>query len=85
MYSGQEAFGCCTEWLYLRPAAATHPSPQVQSLKGADGHQHSACKPTTSTERLWILLWRMPNSAFRPHGCHADSYKSMKYEGTKFW
>lgn len=43
MYSGQEPSGCTAEWLYLRPAAAMHPSPQVESLKGTDGHQQSAC------------------------------------------
>lgn len=84
MYSGQEAFGCSTECLHLRPAAAMHPSPQAEFLKGADGHQQSVRKPnTTSTERPGMLLWRMPKPAFRPHGSPSPELQTHETGGDK--
>lgn len=79
MNSGQEAFGCSTEWLYIRAAAAMHPGPQVESLKEADGHQQSACK-------LDQPLLKGHGYCFG--GCSSllsDLCSHMSHEGTKFW
>lgn len=78
MSSGQEPFGCSAEWLYLRPATANAPQSSDWVSQG-NRWSPAVSLYTTSTERSWILLWRMP----RPHCCHFCSYKPMKPEGLR--